>query len=114
MKMTISRKSFKSEGDIFHKSDVKTNFSLFILDATNKALIFQEKITGGKAYKCHDKLSWKGSNAGYYKNISNNKSILCFENNRKNEHRANELCCNQLIPLSFFYVANPNTVNENL
>ena len=57
MEMIISRKSFKSEGDIFRKSDVKTNFSLFILDATNKALIFQEKITGGKAYKCHDKLS---------------------------------------------------------
>ena len=57
MEMIISRKSFKSEGDIFRKSDVKTSFSLFILDATNKALIFQEKITGGKAYKCHDKLS---------------------------------------------------------
>lgn len=42
MKIIISRKSFKSEGDIFHKSDLKTNFSLFIFDATNKALIFQE------------------------------------------------------------------------
>ena len=109
----ISQKFQKWRWQISQKWCEK-NFSLFILDATNKALIFQEKITGGKAYKCHDKLSWKGSNAGYYKNISNNKSILCFENNRKNEHRANELCCNQLIPLSFFYVANPNTVNENL